>query len=617
MNREGKKESKDKDYNLIEKFSALSNLLDSTNDLIMIIEPKSWKIIYINDNMAKSLNKNKHQLLSKDLRNFIPKNVADFRRKALEKVIETRKTLFVQDQNKGRWFFNSVYPIFDEKGDIAYIATITQEITDKKIIEDRYQTIFNNILDGILITDSEGIIKDCNPATLNILGYKNKDELIGTRVIDIYANPKQREQVLIDLNKKDYVSNYELTFKKADGQIINTLGSARFLKDLDGNFIGIFGTFRNITERINAENEIKNSRRFLQNVIDSASEIIILIDNDFKVTWWNKSAVKLTSFKKSEIIGKKLDNLKLFVNPKEIKENIKNYLKGHFISCEDIILNTKEGFKKIIRISCSPIKNKEGKIQGVIIIGKNITKEASIHGKLIPCNSYLIEDSKSDFAFNIFSDLISSNRKGLLITRSFNSNNIFEKMKNKNIKLVLLGENLGEEIENCCSHKDIIDIVNRFSERNPDSIILLDRIDYLLTLLSFNNLIKTIYKITSTIYNYKCILLIRLNPQVFNDEQINIIREEIPIIPSQKTENIHIDEHLYKILDFINQQTNLNILVSYSMVQNKFHMSKVTTAKRLKNLELQGLIYINIHGRLKRISLSNNGKKILQKRSVI
>ena len=51
MNKEEKKGSIDlnKKNNLIETFSLLSNLLDSTSDLILITEVFTWKIIFIND----------------------------------------------------------------------------------------------------------------------------------------------------------------------------------------------------------------------------------------------------------------------------------------------------------------------------------------------------------------------------------------------------------------------------------------------------------------------------------------------------------------------------------------------------------------------------------------
>jgi PAS domain S-box-containing protein len=82
----------------------------------------------------------------------------------------------------------NVTRVLDAEGNAIGILAIGQDITARKEAEERFRVLFEHLEDGVLISDSSGVV-DCNPAVLRILGVK-KEELIGRRPAE-FSPPNQ------------------------------------------------------------------------------------------------------------------------------------------------------------------------------------------------------------------------------------------------------------------------------------------------------------------------------------------------------------------------------------------------------------------------------------------
>ena len=96
-----------------------------------------------------------------------------------------------------------------------------------------------------------------------------------------------------------------------------------------------------------------------------------------------------------------------------------------------------------------------------------------------------------------------------------------------------------------------------------------------------------------------------------------MIKEELKDIPSQRIEEINIDEDLYNILRYVNDENKMNFLVSFNKVSYRFSISKVTTGKRLKILENMGLLLVKKQGRSKTLQVTKKGEQLLHKREML
>jgi DNA-binding MarR family transcriptional regulator len=76
--------------------------------------------------------------------------------------------------------------------------------------------------------------------------------------------------------------------------------------------------------------------------------------------------------------------------------------------------------------------------------------------------------------------------------------------------------------------------------------------------------------------------------------------------------NISLDDPMYDILEFIYQQQEMKLMVTFKKLGKELSISKSTVAKRVKFLEQNGLILTVKIGRSKSISLTDQGEAIIK-----
>ena len=186
--------------------------------------------------------------------------------------------------------------------DIAVQQKLTKELRKS---EKRYRELFEHIDQGISISTREGKFIDCNPAILKILGYESKEEFLQLDISkDLYVNPEDRKQFQRLVERDGYVKNYEVAFKKKNGETILILLTTQAIKNEKGEVIGYQGLNIDISERIRMEQELREKHGFLTNLLESSADCIMVADMRGRTIFFNKAAERLTGYKADEVIGK-------------------------------------------------------------------------------------------------------------------------------------------------------------------------------------------------------------------------------------------------------------------------------------------------------------------------
>jgi PAS domain S-box-containing protein len=369
-----------------------------------------------------------------------------------------------------------------------------------------------------------------------------------------------------------------------------------------------------ITERKKAEQDALQVKEHLKNVIDSATEFIVSVDRNNRITTWNKTAEELSGYKDKELLNRSISKLSLFDDPQQIQDIIKSVYQNMKLGYINITLLTKANAKKIIRVNASLIEGENTQSSGVLLIGKDITRDLEAHGKLLVGNGYLIPDKTNSASIDLLMDLITSGYKGLFINRASP-----EAIKNlhlpSTIKVALLSQELKNEYETIADLTALHAAVKRYSEKNKEAVILLDGFHYLLTRFSFTKFIETLYRINDLIAKNKSILLLRVDPLLVEQNQMAIIENELHLLPSQKIEGLIIEDDVYDALKYIYEQNQNNALVSFKKIMARFKIAYSTAAKRLEILEEKGLIFTKRQGKLRTVFISEKGRTLLHKRA--
>ncbi|MFH2218503.1 MAG: ATP-binding protein [Pseudomonadota bacterium] len=126
--------------------------------------------------------------------------------------------------------------------------------------EQKYRILFENLYDVYYRTDGKGFITLLSPFVKRCFGY-TPDEAIGQNMKKYYVNPHEREEFLSLLIKDGYVDNFEAQLRRKDNSAIWISTNAKLLKDGEGNFIGVEGIARDVTDRKELEEQIHQSQK--------------------------------------------------------------------------------------------------------------------------------------------------------------------------------------------------------------------------------------------------------------------------------------------------------------------------------------------------------------------
>lgn len=369
-----------------------------------------------------------------------------------------------------------------------------------------------------------------------------------------------------------------------------------------------------IRERKRAQEEAVEAREYLKNIIDSASEVIVSFDRTLRVTTWNKAAELLTGIPEKEVLNRSMEKLPVFSDPRELTDLVRSVYSQKRLRDEEFTLLTKTNSKKIIRASGSVLQGKGAEGLGVMFVGRDITPEVEVHGKLIDGMSYLIRDRNSSSSLDLFANFARTGRSGLLITRSNPDIIISQVPHSSDIEIVFLGKNGLDVGESTMEAQKLVQRVGEFTSRKNNSVVLLDGLHYLLANLAFEGFLRTLFEVDDIITANKAVMLVRLDPSLLDSTRMAYVENELCLLPSQKIDDIILGDELYELLRYVYEQNQSSALVSLKKIMSKFQISYVTAAKRIESLENDGLVYVKKQGKLRTPYITDKGKSLLHKR---
>ena len=180
--------------------------------------------------------------------------------------------------------------------------------------EQRFQALAQSATSGIITIDSAGIVWYVNPATEKLFGYA-VNEINGQELS--FLMPEEFR----GLHLKGIQSYLETRQPKVIGKTVEVQGLRKngeifpmelslSVSELNGE-VSFTGIIRDISERVQAEEEMRKSREHFELLFDAAPDAYYL--NDLKGTFidGNRAAEKLVGYPKDELVGMNFLKLKL------------------------------------------------------------------------------------------------------------------------------------------------------------------------------------------------------------------------------------------------------------------------------------------------------------------
>ena len=258
-------------------------LFEQNPALMLIYELGSQVILAVNESFINHYGYTNTEILSMKLTDLYPENEKEPISKLSEKLIglayvgewhhlKKDGTIITIEVNSHGFSFEG------RNARIAVINDITERKRTEKALQEsevKYRRIVDTANEGICTLDQETRTTLVNARMAEILGFQDKEMLVGKLVTDfMFEEDIPDHYNRIKNRKKGIFENYERRFRRKDGQTVWTFVSATTIFDDHHHFIGTVGMITDITERKKAEEEILKLNSELENrVIERTAQL--------------------------------------------------------------------------------------------------------------------------------------------------------------------------------------------------------------------------------------------------------------------------------------------------------------------------------------------------------
>ena len=391
----------------------IKNIYEDVREAIFVVNVIDREFYYQSFNLAA-----KRLTGIKDVANktpdqiFIPEVAAEIKRH-YSQCLESRVTITYEEcltiDGRDTWWLTSLNPVEDESGNIYRLVGTSLNISDRKQAElelDRdknfVRTLLDNLSDGIVFCDSEGVITLFNSATRKFHGLPQKAiaaeqwaEYYDLYLPDGKTKMSKPEIPLFRALSGESVRDVEMMIIPKQGKARTLLANGDPIIDSNGEKIGAIVAMRDITERQQAEAELNRERVFIKTLLDNLSDGIVACDADGTLALFNQASSEFFPVPFQPVPHQQWAQYyslydadgKDYLKPEEIP--LFRAFSGETFTDVELMTITEQGEARILLSNGSPIIDRQGNKLGAVVAIRDITARKRAEQEVIKLNSEL------------------------------------------------------------------------------------------------------------------------------------------------------------------------------------------------------------------------------------
>ncbi len=137
--------------------------------------------------------------------------------------------------------------------DVTHQNEIQEQLRES---EQTFRRLFESMQDVYYRTNAQGVVQHVGPGVRRVLGYE-PHEIEGRTAESYYPQSSDRDAFKAAIMEKGEVSDFPGQMVRKDGTVIDISISSHALFDHNGNFAGVEGIYRDVTQRKNLERELQ------------------------------------------------------------------------------------------------------------------------------------------------------------------------------------------------------------------------------------------------------------------------------------------------------------------------------------------------------------------------
>jgi PAS domain S-box-containing protein len=257
---------------------------------------------------------------------------------------------------------------------MRYAAERKRSLEALKQSSNYFRSLIENALDIIAVLDPDGAIRYVSPSTERVLGY-SRGELISTDARRL-VHPADVAEISMPAGAT-ITSEIRVLHKNGSWRVLETIG--RSMPD-DPAISGIVINARDITERIDADRQLRELNERLRASIDTSPLAIYQFDLEGRVTAWNHAAERTFHWSEAEVLGRLLP-----IVPKdgwkEFQDMVAKARSGPPLVAYEARRQCKNGSTIDVNVWLAPLQDAEGRVGEFLAISEDTTERKRLEAQ--------------------------------------------------------------------------------------------------------------------------------------------------------------------------------------------------------------------------------------------
>jgi len=236
-----------------------------------------------------------------------------------------------------------------------------------------HRQILDSAQEGIVVTDRESRFLLWNRAMEQLSGL-SEAEVLGHRLRDMFPSFKDPRsfEAISRVLRGEIASRFDAQRPFAEAEHWFAVNHAALRSDT-GEVTGVIVTYRNVTDRKNAENALRETSRFNQQIIDNLRDGVAVFDRELQVVSFNPFLESMTGIEADVAIGLQVVDVLPHADRQELQEALRKALSGETVEMPDIRREI-DGHESWSWIRLSPLRRADGQVSGVLAVISDISE---------------------------------------------------------------------------------------------------------------------------------------------------------------------------------------------------------------------------------------------------
>ena len=280
---------------------------------------------------------------------------------------------------------------YDSDGNVLQTHCIVHDITErrraeKKVAakEQQFRGLFETSTDGIVFVDTEGTLRDVNPAFSAMLG-SSREALLGKHFNDIVVLDT------FEVSWDSFVQSMEektgtsedvcLALIHSEGYRVSVAARFWAVKNESPGAQGVWVTVKDVSKAMQAEAALRKSESQYRRIVETANEGIIGLDVSMIIVFSNQVLADFLGYERHELLGRPVDEIFFPEGREEMVRQI-GLMRKDGTARYECPFQCKKGALVWGLVSATVLTSESGEITGSFAMVADITERKKVESAL-------------------------------------------------------------------------------------------------------------------------------------------------------------------------------------------------------------------------------------------